>query len=219
MCVNTACCFYPWLYTGCHHQKGGVCKGKSVIKHTITGFDDDKWPPWMNRHCRFLFYKTNATYPFLCSSNTAILRTTYVEKMWSWQNAWKSQKYEIVQMCRFWVDHTGQHMNHGSAHNTDQLVTGQLMIAWVDHRSAHGTVQLATGQLMECLSWPQVGAWHSSVGHGSAHGILELTIGVSAFPTGQRTPTYGRPLVRKLSFLSIFHCLKNCYFWLVSWLL
>ena len=42
ICVNIACCFYPWLYTGCHHQKGGVCKGKSVIKHTITGFDDDK---------------------------------------------------------------------------------------------------------------------------------------------------------------------------------
>jgi hypothetical protein len=121
-----------------------------------------------------------------------------------------------VSAWKLWVDRKGQRMSHGLAHNTDQLVTGQLMIAWVDHRSAHGTVQLATGQLMECLSRPQVGAWHSSVGHGSAHGILESTIGVGAFPMGQRTPTYGRPLVRKLSFLSIFHCLKSCYFWLVS---
>ena len=53
------------------------------------------------------------------------------------------------------------------------------------------------------------------VNHRSAHGSFESTIRVSSKLTAQHTPTYGRPLVRKLSFLSYFQCLKFCYFWLV----
>jgi hypothetical protein len=108
---------------------------------------------------------------------TVIFYTAYVDKMWSWQNAWKPQKYEFLQICRVWVDRKGQRMNHGSAHSIVQLVTGQRMEAWVDHRSMHSIVQLVTGQRMETWVDHRVGAW-------SLH-----------FPTGQRTPTYGRRIL------------------------
>jgi hypothetical protein len=69
--------FVTLSYTGCHHQKGGVCKDKVSynIRYQVSMMTKD-------HHARL---QTNAThyppYPFLCSSKSTIIIKKHVDKV------------------------------------------------------------------------------------------------------------------------------------------
>ena len=96
MCVNTACCLSLWLCTGCHHQKGGVCKGKvsDNIRSQVSMMTND------HHAC----LQTNAThhlsYPFLCLSKSVIILKNICGQSVIMTKCMKITKYEFLQVCR-----------------------------------------------------------------------------------------------------------------------
>lgn len=134
----------------------------------------------MNRHCRFHVHKQ------MQHITCHILFYAYLELPYFIKHMWINvvmtkcmKNYKI----RIFADLKAMSRPQGSAHNTDQLVTGQRMIA---------------------LSRPQVSAWHNTFGHGSVHGICESTIWVSAFPTAQCMEHMSRPMVDRSCVNSVF---------------
>jgi hypothetical protein len=143
--------FALWLCIGCHHQKGGVCKGKvsDNIRSQVSMMTND------HHAC----LQTNAThhrsYPFLCLSKSVIILKNICGQSVIMTKCMKITKHKFLQIWRLWVDHKGRRIAHGSAHNSDKLEIGQHMLAWVDHKGrriahglAHKTLESTTGRRM-----------------------------------------------------------------------
>ena len=167
--------FVSLVYTGRHHQKGGVCKGKESdnIRSQVSMMTND-------HHARL---QTNAThylsYPFLCLSKSVIILKNICGQSVIMTKCMKITKHKFLQIWRLWVDHKGRRIAHGSAHNSDKLEIGQHMLAWVDHKGrriahglAHKTLESTTGRRMAQFSWPRVSSWNAWVDHRSAHGTV-----------------------------------------------